>query len=97
MFVKSIIFFIIYITDLIYSDTIEIEDNFQFCHIDMDQKPIDTNDLCAINSLSNQDLIQNFSILLNRSKIHFAVLSRSDNNINGIYNKNKKISNYLLK
>jgi hypothetical protein len=83
MFVKRIILLIIYLTDLLYSNTIEIEDNFQFCHIDIDQKPIDTNDLCAIKTTFSQDLIQNYSILLNRSTIQFAVLSRSDNNING--------------
>jgi hypothetical protein len=83
MFVKCVILFIICTTGVIFSDTIEIEDNFQFCHIDLDQKPIDTNDLCMLKAPFNQDLIQNYSILLNRSKIQFAVLSRSDNNING--------------
>jgi hypothetical protein len=83
MFVQYIILFIICITDVIVSDTIEIEDSFQFCHIEIDQKPIDTNDLCMLKAPLNQDLIQNYSILLNRSKIQFAVLSRSDNNING--------------
>ena len=83
MFLKSILLFLMMITQEINSKIIEIEDNFQFCHVDIDQKPIDTNDLCAVKVPLNQDLIQNYSIMLNRSTIQFAVFSRSDNNING--------------
>ena len=62
-------------------EKIEIEDEFQYCHIAIDQKPIDTSDLCAQKLHKQITLNSNFEI---KTIYQYAILSRNDNNINGI-------------